>query len=336
MLLENGQVFRARAVAVQPDGAVVVGGDTASCSRVTIAYFVLRLTSTGQADPTFSHPPFFLNPSAVTDIVLQGDGKVVAVVDSFVGPAVVPERDDAFYVLRLNPDGSPDATFDGDGLAVFLFGEGTNAMPAAVVVQPDGRIVVGGSVSPSGGGPSDFALVRFNPDGSPDAAFGNGGTVVTDLGGNDSLLALALQPDAKLVAAGTSDGNVALARYLLGSAGPPPGPSCPRATATITGTAGNDALVGTPGDDFIVALGGDDAVDGRGGNDLICGGAGNDRLFGGDGNDTLLGDDGNDALAGGPGDDVLDGGPDDAPPADTDRCAGGSGRAVFSNCELAV
>lgn len=55
--LENDQVVRARAVAVQPDGRVVVGGDTASCSRATIAYFVLRLTSTGQPDPSFSHPP---------------------------------------------------------------------------------------------------------------------------------------------------------------------------------------------------------------------------------------------------------------------------------------
>jgi uncharacterized delta-60 repeat protein len=335
VLVENGQVHRTRAVAVQRDGAVVIGGSIASCSRVSIFYFLMRLTPTGQPVPAFSpHPQ--ISTTSVNDIVIQGDGKIVAAIDSFVGPATSPERNDAFYVLRLNPDGSHDNTFDGDGIAVVLFGEGTNATANAVVVQPDGKILVGGSLTPSQGGPGDFALARFNPDGSLDATFGAGGRVITDLGGNDSLLALALQPDSKLVAAGTSDGNVALARYLLGSAAPPPGPFCLGETTTIVGTPGNDLLVGTPGNDVIVALGGDDSVDGGGGNDRVCGGAGNDRISGGAGDDHLLGGDGSDSLAGGPGDDVLDGGPDDAPPADTDRCAGGGGRAVFSNCESAV
>lgn len=313
VLLENDQVFRARAVAVQPDGAVVVGGATASCSRAAIAYFVTRLTPTGQPDPTFSHPPFFLHPSTVTDVVVQVDGKVVAVVDSFVGPATSPERDDAFYVVRMTSTGTPDPAFDGDGLAVSFFGRFTTAAPSALVLEPDGKIVVGGSLTPSSGGPGDFALARFNADGTPDATtFGAGGKVVTDLGADDLLFALALQPDAKVVAAGTSGGNLALARYLVGAADSPPPPPClGRLPATIVGTAGNDTLTGTPATDVIVGLGGDDTIDGLSGDDRICGGDGNDTVYGNEGADRVAGDAGNDRVLGGGGDDRLLGGDGD-------------------------
>jgi uncharacterized delta-60 repeat protein len=310
VLLENDQVIRARAVVVQPDGAVVVGGDTATCSRVTIAYFLRRLTAAGQPDPTFSHPPFFLNPSTVTDLVLQPDGKVVAVVDSSQGPAVSPERDDAFYVVRTNPNGSPDPAFDGDGLAVALFGRFTTAAPSAVVLQLDGKIVVGGSSTPASGGPGNFALARFHANGSPDSTtFGAGGLVVTDLGADDLLFALTLQPDTKVVAAGTSGGNLALARYLLGTADAPPPPAClGRLPATIVGTSGSDTLTGTPGTDVIVGLGGDDTIDGLGGDDRICGGDGNDVLIGGDGKDRVGGEGGNDRVLGAGDDDRVLGG----------------------------
>lgn len=222
VVISNGQVLRAEAVVVQPDGAIVVGGNTASCSRVSIDYSLFRLTATGDVDPGFSqNRQFFeLGPDTVVDIALQGDGKLVVAIDTFVGPATSPSRDDAFTVLRVYPDGTLDPTFDGDGVAVVLFGEGRNATASAVLVQPDGRIVVGGSLRPASGfGGSDFALARLNPDGTPDATFGDGGRVVTDLGGNDILLALALQPDGKVVAAGSSDGNVALARYLAAGGG---------------------------------------------------------------------------------------------------------------------
>lgn len=353
VLLQNGEVLRTRALAVQPDGAVVFGGNTASCTRVTVLHFVRRLTGGGQPDPTFSPPPplFDLGPTTVRDIVLQADGKLVAVIDSFAGPGRLPARNDAFYVQRLNPDGTPDTTFDGDGLAVVLFGEGLDATATAAVVQPDGKIVVGGALGPASGGPRDFALARLDADGSPDAAFGNGGTVVTDLGGDDVVLALALQPDARLVAAGASEGNVALARYLLAAGAPSPAGTCLGHAATIAGTPGNDALVGTPGADVIVGLGGRDAIDGRGGDDRICGGdgddaitsgegndrvageGGNDRITGAAGDDVLLGNDGSDALSGGRGNDVLDGGPEDSPPPDTDACNGGGETDVFANCE---
>jgi RTX calcium-binding nonapeptide repeat (4 copies) len=85
--------------------------------------------------------------------------------------------------------------------------------------------------------------------------------------------------------------------------------SCAGKTATITGTAGNNALTGTPAADVIAGLGGKDTLRGVAGNDTICGGAGKDRLLGGKGNDKLLGQGGGDTLKGGAGKDRLKGGP---------------------------
>lgn len=122
-------------------------------------------------------------------------------------------------------------------------------------------------------------------------------------------------------------------------------PGCRGATATISGSAGDDVLVGTSGPDVIAALGGDDRIASRSGRDLICAGAGNDfvgagsasdRAFGGAGRDRLLGrggpdllkgSEGNDVLKGGRGFDRLRGG------SGFDRCRGGAGANSLGGCE---
>jgi uncharacterized delta-60 repeat protein len=85
-------------------------------------------------------------------------------------------------------------------------------MATSLALQPDGKIVVAGS---SG---LDFALARYNADGSLDAGFGSGGTVTTDFGDWDRAPAVAIQADGKIVVAGTTGGfygpdDIALARY---------------------------------------------------------------------------------------------------------------------------
>jgi hypothetical protein len=87
-----------------------------------------------------------------------------------------------------------------------LFGAGRNATPTALVLQGD-KIVVGGSVD------GNFALARFTADLDLDSTFGGDGTVETDIGGADTLNGLAIQPDRKMVAAGQTGSDVALARY---------------------------------------------------------------------------------------------------------------------------
>jgi uncharacterized delta-60 repeat protein len=104
----------------------------------------------------------------------------------------------AFALARYNADGSPDTSFGGRGFEqLFLTPFTSGDAAAAVLVQPDGKIVAPGTSN------GHFALVRLNPDGSADESFGTHGAVTTDLtGGSEGALALAIQPDSKLVAAG--------------------------------------------------------------------------------------------------------------------------------------
>jgi uncharacterized delta-60 repeat protein len=105
----------------------------------------------------------------------------------------------------VNAPGDLDATFSGDGKQTTDFG-GSDAA-ADVVTQVDGKIVVAGS---SGG---DFALARYGDDGAVDPSFSSDGLVTTDFGGSDAGQGVAIQADGKIVVAGGSGGNFAVARY---------------------------------------------------------------------------------------------------------------------------
>ena len=104
--------------------------------------------------------------------------------------------------------GDLDVSFSGDGKQTTDFG-GADAA-AAVAMQADGKIVVAGS---SGG---DFALARYGADGALDPSFSGDGLVTTDLGGTDAGQGVAIQADGRIVVAGSSGGNFALARYTAG------------------------------------------------------------------------------------------------------------------------
>ena len=114
-------------------------------------------------------------------------------------------------VAAASPGGDPDPTFDGDGELVVSFGGTDHAQ--AVLVQPDGKLVVAGY----GGPDQDFAVARLNRDGSLDDSFGAEGRAYADFGGDDKAFAAALQPDGRIVVAGhrrTSQvKEVAVARF---------------------------------------------------------------------------------------------------------------------------
>ena len=112
-------------------------------------------------------------------------------------------------------DGSLDSTFGNGGIVITDFG-GYEDFGMDLEVQPDGRIVLVGSSS-DGLNPN-FALARYNPDGSPDTTFGVDSKVSTDIaGGHDTAYAVALQPDGKIIAVGNASNGIdldfALARY---------------------------------------------------------------------------------------------------------------------------
>lgn len=232
VLADENLVQRGFAVAVQSDGGVVVGGRTSTCSRVSIDTLLVRLTAAGTAGAPFGESPFAeSSPDSANDLAVQPDGAILVALDTFVGPALHPARDDAFTVLRYNANGSSDTTFGVNGVATALFGAGTNATPRAITLQGS-RIVVGGTVD------GDFALARFDANGAPDPTFGGDGKVVTDFGGVDALSALAVQPDGALVAAGQTGTDVALARYGTGSTSTTSTTPTSVSTTTTTTTAG--------------------------------------------------------------------------------------------------
>ncbi|HEY3021436.1 MAG TPA: hypothetical protein VGJ32_14660, partial [Solirubrobacteraceae bacterium] len=258
-------------------------------------------------------------------VAVQPDGKIVVAGDTNTGPNPFD-----FGVARLLPDGSLDSSFGGAGSTSVDFGGDDTAF--AMALQPDGKIVVAGR-SNAGDNPSNFAVARLLPDGSPDGSFGTGGKMLVDFGRDDQGRAVSLQPDGKILVAGESGAganpsNFAVARLLddqraeatpPSATTPPPAPTpapavAPTATrcagrrATKVGTARADTIAGTRNRDVIAALGGNDNVRGLAGNDLICGGAGDDRLNGGPGNDTLRGEAGNDRLTDHAGRDRLSGG----------------------------
>ena len=216
---------KAYAAVLQPDGKLVVAG-AAGESVGTYDFALARYNPDGALDETFGvsgKVSTALGP--ITDIAyalaLQADGKIIAAGVNFTSTGNGTRR---FALARYHPDGSLDASFDGDGLVTLGFGTRSMDTIYAVAVQPDARIVVAGSASmayESNGvtlGQNDFALARLNPDGSLDASFGRGGIVITDFGtGPDIAYALILQPDGRILTAGTTTNgrnqDVALARY---------------------------------------------------------------------------------------------------------------------------
>ena len=195
----------------QPDGKLVAAGFATIGS--TSSFALVRYDADGSVDASFGSgglatASFGAEACIVRALVLQPDGKLVAA--GHVGFGI-----DDFALARFDPDGTLDPSFGSSGTVRTDFA-GASDDAGALVLQPDGKLVAAGRTA--SGGYADFALVRYNPDGTLDPSFGSGGRVVTDLGGSDDEAdALVLQPDGKIVAAGrafngTTDDFV-LARY---------------------------------------------------------------------------------------------------------------------------
>ena len=240
-----GATELALALALQPDGKIMIAGRTTSGG--TFNFALARYQSSGALDTTFGQQglvstDFGGSVDRVFALVLQPDGKAVVAGDS----------DANFALARYNPDGSLDTTFGSGGKVVTTFGGRDQA--SAVVLQPDGKIVVAGQTDVNTS--VDFALARYNPDGSLDGTFGTGGRVTTDFtgSGNDIASAVALQFDGKMLVGGGSQGNFAVARYLANGS---LDPSFGNAGMMTTDLGGDDlihALVLQP-DGAIVAVG---------------------------------------------------------------------------------
>ena len=216
----------ATAVAIQADGKLVVVGTTYKHNDFSGEDFaVTRYNIDGTLDITFGRggkvrtdfPGLAAEPSSV---VVQRDGKIVVAGGAF--PLFVFLGD--FKIVRYNPDGSLDGSFGDRGIVTTSFpGQGSYA--SAVALQADGKIIAAGTdyidFSSDDSSNTDFALARYNPDGTPDTTFGGGsGQVATDFDGfNDDAFSILVQADGKLVAVGSAKNptnfyDFAAVRYL--------------------------------------------------------------------------------------------------------------------------
>ncbi|MGH2674811.1 MAG: PxKF domain-containing protein [Actinomycetota bacterium] len=200
------------AVAIQADGKIVVAGYSIGQSGPGGYNFALaRYNTDGSLDTTFDGDgklttDFDGFDDGALAVAVQADGKIVAA-GSSIASAV-------FALARYNPNGSLDATFDGDGKVTTDVGSTGFESAEAIVLQTDGKVVAAGKTN------NDFALARYNTDGSLDSTFAGDGTVLTGFfpGSDDAAFSLVLQADNKLVAAGSSDSDFALARYTTDGA----------------------------------------------------------------------------------------------------------------------
>jgi uncharacterized delta-60 repeat protein len=181
----------------------VVGGTTVLLTLLVSVQMARAID--GDLDPSFGNGGRVMTDLAhSTDIAnavaIQDDGKLVVVGTTYKDNDY---SDEDFAVARYNPDGTLDPSFGNHGRVRTDF-PGLAAVPSSVVIQPDGKIVVAGGAFPLFTFLGDFKIVRYNPNGSLDASFGNGGIVTSTFPGQGSYaFAVALQPDGKIVAAGT-------------------------------------------------------------------------------------------------------------------------------------
>ena len=206
----------AKAVAMQTDGKILVAGWCWNGSNYD--FCALRYNANGTLDTTWAAGSAIGAGKAQTAIgssndhanamALQPDGKVV-----LAGNCIVATPS-SFCALRYNTNGTLDLSFGSGGTVVTAVGD--DARVFGVVVQPDGKIVLAGYCDV--GGNRDFCALRYHGNGVVDTTFGNNGVVITGIGVSaDGALAVALQPDGKLLLGGQCIGAVntdfCVARY---------------------------------------------------------------------------------------------------------------------------
>ncbi|MFT3904781.1 MAG: Calx-beta domain-containing protein [Steroidobacteraceae bacterium] len=204
-----------------PEQSCTVAHATGTVEGANVTDIAVNCVSSvpgGDLDPSFGSAGKVTTTIAfATDVfdsrmgmALQQDGRILLV--------------GGLTLVRFNPDGSLDTGFGTDGQVKVPFNGGAFDGAEDVAVQSDGKIVVVGVTDPGGQvGKDDFAIARFNADGSSDTAFGAGGMVTTDFHGRtDTARRVRILPDGKLLVAGfsvealtptTSATQFAVARY---------------------------------------------------------------------------------------------------------------------------
>jgi uncharacterized delta-60 repeat protein len=211
-----GDTFTTR---MQSDGKILV------CGTHTVGsadhYILLRYNSNGSLDDSFDGDGILITSliGRCNTVEVQTDGKIL------MGGYINVSGNGDFAIARYNPDGTPDESFDTDGIATLNIGTASN--PGALsddevtdmIIQSDGKIIAAGKRYAAAEEDMNFALARFNADGTLDMDFAVYGKTVTDFGGNESPVNLHMLSNGKLLLTGAVmpengfDPTVVIAKY---------------------------------------------------------------------------------------------------------------------------
>ncbi len=248
----GGEEVDGSAIALQPDGKLVVAGQAGYPENGLTKFAVARYTADGRLDRTFSGDgnviTNFIRGQAdewAAGVAIQANGKIV----------VAGGGGGAFAVARYRPNGRLDATFDGDGKAMTRFRRSAEARDVAI--QRDGKIVAAGRVG------NRFGLVRYGRSGRLDRSFGGDGRVTTRFGSQSFGNGVAVQANGRIVVAGTSfsaSRRAVLARYLPdGGLDPLFSGDGKTATHPDEGLSGNDVALDSTGSIVVAGSKSDEA-----------------------------------------------------------------------------
>jgi uncharacterized delta-60 repeat protein len=199
-------------IALQSDGKIIGVG---SGFRGTSSDFItMRFNQNGTIDHSFGGKGYvftdFGGNDIATCIAIQKDGKIIT--GGFSGQNA--NKND-FAISRFNTDGSLDHTFNSNGKLLTPFST-FDAHLFSIVLQPNGKILAGGDFDKSNQlSAFDFVVARYNSDGSLDPSFGNNGWTNTNLGYNERIFAINLQPDGRIVGGGLASQFFNYTRFAL-------------------------------------------------------------------------------------------------------------------------
>jgi uncharacterized delta-60 repeat protein len=202
-------------VVVQPDGKILVGG---RIDNGASDFSVVRYTSAGALDTSFNGTGYVTSPIGAGfdyghSLALQPDGKVLLAGEVIVG------ANWNCAVARYTAAGVLDTSFNGTGFVTTSVGA-SSAYCSSVALQPDGKIILGGAAD--NGANYDFALIRYTSSGALDTSFNGTGILMSPISaGTDYGYYLALQPDGKIILAGSANfgtNSFTVARYTSSGA----------------------------------------------------------------------------------------------------------------------
>jgi uncharacterized delta-60 repeat protein len=199
-LVDGRPAKAAKRVVVQPDGRIVVAGDVSYGDD--FRYGLARYLADGSLDLSFGVGGTVATPmkffGQVNGLIQQRDGKLIA------AGTTGSSRNEGFALVRYLPNGALDSSFGTSGKVVTPISANHNYC-TCLALQDDGKILAGGHYSiASSYSVTDFAVLRYLPNGSLDSTFGTGGKATVSMGDYDQGRALCLQNDGKILLSGST------------------------------------------------------------------------------------------------------------------------------------